>query len=113
MIGKGVKQVVAIEKVDGELDENNFSILSIVFIYISSFIAVLFMIKHYRHPDQSTIEVILDIMALVQRYFQMKRNGYKAPDLHEDIDDFNSTAIAYRAEHGKRLFWEDNSVEGI
>jgi hypothetical protein len=71
------------------------------------------MIKHYRHPDQSTLEVIIDLAALVQRYFQLKRNGYKAPALSEEIDDFNSVTIGYSGEHEKKLFWENNSVEGI
>lgn len=72
------------------------------------------MIKHYRNPDQSTLEVIVDLAMLVQRYFQFKRNGYKAtPNFTEEIDDMDSVTIGYSGEHGKMLFWEKNSVEGI
>jgi hypothetical protein len=85
----------------------------VFFLYILIFVLLVVGVKWLYFNNTSYFEMVLDIFIMIESYFKRKRGGYQAPSYNEEIDDANSITVGYSDDHGKRLFWEKNSVEGI
>jgi hypothetical protein len=94
---------------------HSFSTLCIS--YAVLLIVMLVGVKFAYYPKNNVVEIILDLFILLQATIRQysKAGGYE-PTTHveaEEVDDSNSITVGYHEDHGKKLFWERNSVEGI
>lgn len=95
-----------------ELNQNHsFGVLVVAYILI--LIAIAFGVKYVYFPKHQIVEIVLDILIIIVSSLRPPKKGYSPPVNHEDVDDSNSIAVGYSEDHGKQLFWERNSVEGI
>lgn len=71
--------------------------------------------KYAYYPNSNIIEIMLDLFIWVEGIFKGRQNkiGYEPTSHAEEVDDANTIAVGYNEDHGKQLFWERNSVEGI
>ena len=72
--------------------------------------------KFAYYPNGSVFEIVLDCFILIEtlvKNFSNRKVGYEPPKQVEEVDDSHSITVGYAEDHGKQLFWERNSVEGI
>ena len=94
------------------------SFLTLLIAYSIIFILMIVAAKFAYYPRSNTVEALLDFAIFVDTSLKKLKNrevktGYAPPQNVEEVDDSNSITVGYNEDHGKQLFWERNSVEGI
>ena len=94
------------------------SFTTILVTYTVIIVLMIVTAKFAYYPRSNVFEALLDFAIFVDTSIKKLKNrevktGYAPPQNVEEVDDSNSITVGYNEEHGKQLFWERNSVEGI